>query len=85
MQGRGTLQQNGAPETSLDMGQSIVLAAQGLDQITIAMEAGALLLVSWVPHLAREVITPLRAAGVPENTLKQLGGFTERNALVPLL
>ena len=33
----------------------------------------AVLLRSWVPDLAREVVNPARAAGASESTIRQLG------------
>jgi mannose-6-phosphate isomerase len=66
----------GAIETSggsvfVTMGATVVVPvgmATGL-----SADGGAVLLRSWVPDLAREVVNPARAAGASESSIRQLG------------
>ncbi|MDD5674871.1 MAG: class I mannose-6-phosphate isomerase [Chitinivibrionales bacterium] len=66
-------------------GDSCLLAAQGLSKISFQAQAGALMLVSWAPDLAQDIVAPLRAAGIAPTVIAQLGGNPLQSALAPYL
>lgn len=67
------------------LGQTALLPA---DSGAVRLEAapGARVLDAYVPDLARDVIAPLRARGVPDKAIARLGGGAAKgNDLLPLL
>ena len=66
-------------------GQTCLLPAN-LGAVTLEPEAGpCALLKSYVPDLLRDVILPLREAGVADEAIVGLGGKTRLNPLKALL
>ncbi|MBD3418615.1 MAG: hypothetical protein GF398_00710 [Chitinivibrionales bacterium] len=65
-------------------GDTILLPAE-LDRIDIQGKAGSHFLLSYVPDLPRDVITPLQRQGVSAETITALGGHAATNDLIPLL
>ena len=62
-----------------------VLLPAGLRDIRAAGAAGTEAIISWVPDLQREIVTPLRDKGVPDAAILQLGGIPEHNDLLHYL
>jgi mannose-6-phosphate isomerase len=65
-------------------GQTVLLPWTVTKAIAAAEEQTRFL-VSWVPDLQKEIIDPLRAAGVGDDAIELLGGNPLRNDLLPLL
>jgi mannose-6-phosphate isomerase len=73
-----------AGNTDVQSGTTVVLPAV-LRDVRVAGIAGADLLLSSVPDLQREIISPLRLYNIPDRTIMQLGGFPEHNDLIRFL
>jgi len=65
-------------------GRTVLLPAC-LRTSVAAGDAGSHFLISWVPHLAHEIVDPLRRQGTPDSDIELLGGNALRNDLLPLL
>jgi mannose-6-phosphate isomerase len=64
----------------LNTGLSSLLPAD-LGRVTIEPEGEAALLVAYVPDLIKDVVEPLRAQGVADAAIRDLGGRSELNPL----
>jgi mannose-6-phosphate isomerase len=53
--------------------------------IKLAAGRGAALLVSWVPDIESDIVSPLRAAGIAERHIAQLGGDRLHNGILRFL
>jgi mannose-6-phosphate isomerase len=73
-----------AGKTELSAGTTVLLPAC-LRDVRASGAAGAEFLLSSVPDLANEIVAPLRKQGVPDDAIKGIGGFPEKNDLIPLL
>lgn len=73
-----------AGSAELSSGTTVLLPAI-LRDVRASGSAGAEFLLSSVPDLAQEIIAPLRKQGVPDESIKKLGGFPDRNDLLKLL
>ena len=69
---------------ALGPGLSCLVAAE-LGQVTIVPSPEASILVAYVPNLLTDIVQPLRAAGVDDRAIADLGGVTELNPLPALL
>ncbi len=65
-------------------GQSCLLPAS-LSDATITPAPAAAVLRAYVPDLVRDIIAPLRAAGIADDAIAALGGRTRLNPLTRLL
>lgn len=65
-------------------GMSCMLPAN-LGDIVVEPEGEASLLVAYVPDLQQDIVSPLRASGVPEPAIAGLGGHTCLNPLLEYL
>jgi mannose-6-phosphate isomerase len=84
IEGEMTVEGGGRGET-LRSGQSCLLPAD-LGKITLSPVGGpCALLKAYVPDLQKDVIRPLRKAGVADEAIAALGGRTRLNPLLPLL
>ncbi|MDP9371794.1 MAG: class I mannose-6-phosphate isomerase [Chloroflexota bacterium] len=64
----------------------MVLLPAALADCELTPTPGCHVLRAYVPDLAADVVTPLRARGVPDERIAQLGGgWPDRNDLLPLL
>jgi mannose-6-phosphate isomerase len=68
----------------LGPGQSCLLPAK-LERVTIDPISGCALLKAYVPNLLRDVVEPLRQAGVADTAIAGLGGKTALNPLLRFL
>jgi|APSaa5957512622_1039677.scaffolds.fasta_scaffold60255_2 mannose-6-phosphate isomerase len=64
----------------LDSGWSCLLPAD-LGSVAIVPKGEAAVLVAYVPDLVRDVVAPLRAQGVVDAAIRDLGGRSELNSL----
>jgi mannose-6-phosphate isomerase len=71
-------------EEPLAAGQTCMLPAV-LGPVSLRPRGPASLLRAYVPDLIRDVITPLREAGIEDEAIRALGGNTELNPLWRLL
>lgn len=69
---------------ALRPGQTCLLPAS-LGEVQITPDDGCSLLKAYVPDLWRNVVQPLRQAGIPDEDILALGGRTELNPLRDLL
>ncbi len=74
----------GSYRESLRPGNSCLLPAS-IGQVRIEPAGTCSLLKAYVPDLARNIIAPLRAAGIADSQIAGLGGTTVLNPLVRLL
>jgi mannose-6-phosphate isomerase len=65
-------------------GHTVLLPAS-LGYVTLIPTKPSALLKAYVPNLVKNVIEPLRLAGVPDDAIRSLGGRTRRNDLAALL
>jgi len=65
-------------------GQTVLLPSV-LDRVDISGDASTRFLCVSVPDLQKDVIIPLLRYDIPPSVIKELGGFDERNDLLPLL
>ena len=79
IEGKANVNSAGGSE-HLDTGWSCMLPAN-LGSVTIAPEGEASVLVAYVPDLVEDVVAPLRAHGVADATIRDLGGRSELNLL----
>jgi mannose-6-phosphate isomerase len=71
----------GEGRETLRPGQSCLLPA-ALGPVTLEpSSAGCALLKAYVPDLAKNVVVPLRQAGIPDSAIAGLGGRTRLNAI----
>jgi mannose-6-phosphate isomerase len=73
-----------AGKVEVSVGTSVVLPAV-LRDVRASGVSGSEFLISSVPDLEQEIIAPLRQRGIPDAAIAALGGFPDRNDLVPLL
>lgn len=83
IEGRSTVVHAGQRETLLP-GQSCLLPAN-LGQVILEPEGQASLLKAYVPDLERNIVAPLRGAGIADEAIIALGGKTRLNPLPSLL
>jgi mannose-6-phosphate isomerase len=69
-----------AGSKEISAGTTVLLPAI-LRDVRASGGSGSEFLLSSVPDLAQEIIAPLRKQGVPDESIKKLGGFPERNDL----
>ena len=74
----------GGQEVTLRPGLTCLLPAE-LDEARLEPEGNATLLKAYVPDLMRDIVEPLRAAGVSDAAIVGLGGRTWLNDLAPLV
>jgi len=74
----------GAASEKLLTGQSCLIPAC-LDEVKLEPQGNTALLKAYVPDLVRDVIAPLRAAGVGDAAIRGLGGVTRLSDLAQLL
>lgn len=87
LQGRGGLRFGRHPvqAVSLSPGESILVPA-GVQEYEIVAQDGRLAAIkAYVPDLVPDVVMPLRAAGIPDHTIIQLGGDPRRSDLARVL
>jgi mannose-6-phosphate isomerase len=82
VEGTSTVSCSGGQET-LGPGQSCLLPAS-LGNVTILPQGGCSVLKGYVPDLLRNIVEPLRAAGIPDADIIGLGGEAALNPLVEL-
>jgi mannose-6-phosphate isomerase len=85
MRGRAALLDNGKEINNFKAGDSLLLPASIGPNLELTAEAGTLLVISWIPDLAADIIAPLRAAGHGNQAICALGGNPAASALAPLL
>ena len=83
IEGAAVVSAAGHAET-LRTGQSCLLPA-ALSGVRLEPQGRAALLVMYYPDLQRDIVAPLRAAGVPDQAILGLGGRTQLNDLRALL
>jgi mannose-6-phosphate isomerase len=71
-------------EIQLHRGESALLPASDTSVLCRA-DAGAHLLVSWVPDIESDIIQPLREKGIADQVIALLGGCSLTNDIMPLL
>lgn len=74
----------GGQEIVLRPGLTCVVPAE-VTEVALGPEGHASLLKAYVPDLARDVVEPLRAAGVSDAAIVALGGRTRLNDLEPIV
>ncbi|MBN2189576.1 MAG: class I mannose-6-phosphate isomerase [Chitinispirillaceae bacterium] len=73
-----------AGSAEVPAGTTVLLPAC-LRDVRASGAAGAEFLLSSVPDLEQEIIAPLRKQGVPDEAIRNIGGFPERNDLIKIL
>jgi mannose-6-phosphate isomerase len=66
--------------SDVPLGATTLLPAV-LRDVRVHGSAGTRIMVSWVPDLQNDIITPLQTLGVPDEAIERLGGFRQRNDL----
>ena len=74
----------GGQEVLLRPGLTCLVPAE-VDDVVLGPEGRAALLKAYVPDLGRDVVEPLRAAGVSDAAIVGLGGRTRLNDLAPII
>lgn len=74
----------GGEEVVLRKGHTCLVPA-GVDEVVLGPEGRASVLKAYVPDLARDVVEPLRTAGVSDAAIVALGGRTRLNDLAPIV
>jgi mannose-6-phosphate isomerase len=74
----------GADAVSVDKGQSVMLPASVVTA-RVRADAGARLLVSWIPELASDIVKPARTAGASVELIEQLSGNPAKSELRGLI
>lgn len=83
--GASTIAPAGGAPVEATLGQTALLPA-ALGAYRLIVPADGRLLRAFVPDLVADVVAPLRARGVPDDRIAQLGGgFPRGNDLLPLL
>ena len=73
-----------AGSSSVALGGTTLLPAL-LRDVRAFGAAGTRIMISWVPDLQSEIITPLQNLGIPDAAIERLGGGAQRNDLARLL
>lgn len=79
LEGAGQVQ-----DVPLSCGESVVVPA-GIHEYQVRAEEPLLLVKAYVPDLLADVVKPLRARGIPDEAISQLGGNPRHSDLMPLL
>ena len=74
----------GGEEVALRPGLTCLVPAD-LDEVRLEPQGSVALLKTYVPDLARDIVRPLRAAGVSDSAIVALGGRTRLNDLAPVV
>ncbi|HET8628188.1 MAG TPA: class I mannose-6-phosphate isomerase, partial [Thermomicrobiales bacterium] len=83
--GRLEMTDEGGEATAVELGQTTLIPASA-GRVRLEATPGTRALDAYVPDLARDVIEPLRARGVPDEAIARLGGGAAKgNDLLPLL